>query len=1047
MDAPTLHSILLHTFSTDADARKAAEEAIKNLHTVRGSIVLLVQLLSSDDVQREIRQAAAISLKNIVHRHWGVLDGGSDDDHDNGRGDGAVDPNPSAFPDADKDEYRSFILEGLFAAQDNSIQALLVESVSIVARQDFPHKWPLLVDNICAAMQSGHATRIINALLALRKLVKIFEYKPSHQRDTLNTIVAMTFPLLRTMLQQLVGNPSDDAGHMVHLTVKVFWSSVQCALPPHMTLEEIGAWLELLKAVLTKSMPDPPVHGGDEDDDGARRNPWWKAKKWTLQVICRFYNVFGNPKHSNSTPELSAFFRGQVAPHLLVAVLETLSLRPSGRYCPDRIVQLSLMYVQEAILSATAYKQLQPHLDFVLFKVIHPLFCLTRSDLDLFQSDPHEYIRRCSDVLGEYLNPVFAAEGLLVELCTKRGKACVVKVLSFYNDLLVPAPTDEAQWIQKEAALHALCALDSFLTLSPPHQAQMESIMLMHVLPAFENPRGYMRLRAVKMLSRNYMTKLVFADPTMSHIIHSLLRCLQDQELPVRIEAAKSFRHVVVYAHSTVVLDTLRPLLPQVLDQFFVIMDDMGFGDEVVLALEQLIDSFCDEVGPYAIQLVVRLTLRFKQCLDKEDDDEDACFTAASCLDTINTILMSIYNQAELFEPLIDALLPTLHLLLSSDAYLDFVESALDIVKSIAYYSAAIHPKVWALFPTLFRGADLWGSEYMHQLVVVLYSLIGRDAAGFVSAVFQVNLANGTTKRIRYIELVYNLVRKLLHKEHVDDEEVWGASAIVECVLHNCDGVEVFIPAVLQLLCFRISRTAVDDPRPLTQLLSALLAALRYNPTLTIAALDKMKVLEPILNALDKNADMRTSVSEQKIYVLGVVALLGRPAADWPVAVQGALKMLVWKAIQSLHRIIARTQQQLAREEAAAHGGSAANLPPADKSLQALIHKGGYDSDEDADLMLHNDDDYAHVLHDLKGGDDLDDEEDKDYYSRIDSIDEVAVFLQAMHGIKDSQPATFEALGLANNQEFFHSCEVFAAELRRRQEVLGRASVPDALEG
>ncbi|RLO11899.1 hypothetical protein DYB28_006723 [Aphanomyces astaci] len=133
--------------------------------------------------------------------------------------------------------------------------------------------------------------------------------------------------------------------------------------------------------------------------------------------------------------------------------------------------------------------------------------------------------------------------------------------------------------------------------------------------------------------------------------------------------------------------------------------------------------------------------------------------------------------------------------------------------------------------------------------------------------------------------------------------------------------------------------------------------------------------------------------------------------------------MLVWKAIQSLHRIIARTQQQLAREEAAAHGGSAANLPPADKSLQALIHKGGYDSDEDADLMLHNDDDYAHVLHDLKGGDDLDDEEDKDYYSRIDSIDEVAVFLQAMHGIKDSQPATFEALGLANNQEFFHSCE------------------------
>ncbi|RHY24355.1 hypothetical protein DYB32_008876 [Aphanomyces invadans] len=786
---------------------------------------------------------------------------------------------------------------------------------------------------------------------------------------------------------------------MVHLIVKTFWSSVQCSLPPHMTLEEIGSWLELFKAVLTKALPEPMHVDGDgnANDDETRRNPWWKAKKWTLQVFCRFYNVYGNPKHSNSTPELSGFFRGQVAPHLLVAVLETLSLRPSGRYCPDRIVQLSIMYLQEAIMSAMAYKQLQPHLDFVLFKVVHPLFCLTEADLDLFHNDPHEYIRQCSDVLGEYLNPVFAAEGLLVELCTKRGKDCVVKVLSFYNDLLVPTPANEGQWIQKEAALHALCALDSFLTLSPPHQAQMESVILSHVLPAFENPRGYMRLRAVKMLSRNYMTKLVFADSTMSHVVNYLLRCLQDPELPVRIEAAKSFRHVVMYNHSTVVQDTLRPLLPQVLDQFFVIMDDMGFGDEVVLALDQLIDSFCDEVGPYAVQLVVRLTQRFKQCLDKDEDDEDACFTAASCLDTINTILMSIYSQSELFEPLIDALLPTLHLILSTDAYMDFVESALDIVKSIAYYSAGIHPKVWALFPTLFRGADLWGSEYMHQLVVVLYSLIGRDAVGFVSAVFQVNLPNGTTKRIRYLELVYNMVRRILHKEHVDDEEVWGACAIIECIFHNCDGVDVFIPAALQLICFRMSRTPTNEPRMLTQLLSAVLAAMRNNAALTLTALEKMKVLEPVVKALEKNAELRTTLTEQKIYVLGIMALFGRPAAELPLP--EALKMLVVQSVQMLHRIVARSQQQAAREEAAAaaHGGNDGTLPPIDKSLKALIHKGGYDSDEDADLILH-DDDYTHVLHDLKGNDDVDEDEDKDYYSRIDSIDEIAIFLQTMHG-------------------------------------------------
>ncbi|CAK4608700.1 hypothetical protein LEN26_003799 [Aphanomyces euteiches] len=1054
MDMPTLHSILLHTFSTDAEARKAAEEAIGSLHTVRGSIVLLVQLLSSDDVQREIRQAGAISLKNIVQKHWGPMEE-HDEQHE---------VPVSAFPDPDKEEYRAFILEGLFASHDNSIQALLVECVSLIARQDFPEKWPHLVEQICTTIQSGQPHRIINALLALRKLVKIYEYKPSHQRETLNTIVAMTFPLLRTMLQQLVTNPSLEAGHMVHLITKVFWSSMQCSLPPFLTLEEIGAWLELYKLLLTKPVVDTPavephdVMDEDEIDDLAMRNPWWKAKKWTLQIICRFYNVYANPKHGTSTPELSAFFRNHVAPHLLVAVLETLSLRPQHQICPDRIVQLCLLYLQEAILSASAYKQLQPHLDFVLFKVIHPLLTLTRRDLELLASDPHEYIRRSSDVLGEYLNPVCAAEALLLDLCTKRGKDCVVQVLAFYQTLLLPAPETDAQWLDKEAALHALCALDSFLTISPAHQSQMESIVLAHVLPSFQNPRPFIRLRAVKMLSRNYMTKLVFADTTMVAIVSHLLQCLQDVDLVVRIEAAKSFRHIVLYAPSTIVLDTLRPQLPSVLDQFFKILDDVGVGDEVVLALEQLIDSFCDEMAPYAVQLVVRLTQRFRQCLDKEADDEDgagdeASFTAASCLDTINTILMSIYNQPTLFEPLIETLVPTLHQLLVSDAYLDFIESALDIVKSIAFYSgggsgnpgSAIHPKVWALFPTLFRGADVWGSEYMHPLVVVLYALIGRDANGFLAAVFQVKLPDGTLKRVRYIELVYNMVRKLLHRDVIEDsDDVWGACAILDCVLQNCDGVDVFVPPALQLVCFRLSRTPTTQTQEMTYLLSVILSALRYNARLTLSVLDKMKIVDPIVQSLVRSADMRSTYADQKIYVLGIMALLALPLEDLEAHVQAPIiNALLVKVVQKIHEIIVRSHQ--AREASQQqHTGAAA--PQSEKTLEALIHQGGYASDEDADTTLPED--YDPSLFDLqhKHGA-YEDDDDKEYYSRIDSLDEIAVFLDTVHAIKETQPRTWQALGLGTNQEFHQTCEVFAGELRRRQEQAQRAEQQHSHDG
>jgi hypothetical protein len=161
MDIPTLHNILLHTFSNDANARNAAEDALGKLHTARGSIVLLVQLVSNAEVQREIRQAGAVALKNMVQKHWEDVEP----------------PLVSAFSSSDKEEYRKYILEGLLMMADRSLRSLLAEAVNQIARVDFPKQWPGLVAEITKNVQSGDVTRICNALLVLRKLVKNYEFR------------------------------------------------------------------------------------------------------------------------------------------------------------------------------------------------------------------------------------------------------------------------------------------------------------------------------------------------------------------------------------------------------------------------------------------------------------------------------------------------------------------------------------------------------------------------------------------------------------------------------------------------------------------------------------------------------------------------------------------------------------------------------------------------------------------------------------------------------------------------------------------------------
>jgi hypothetical protein len=97
MDAERLHNILLHTFSTNAEARKAAEEAVANLHTVPGAVLLLIQVVTEKNVGREIRQAAGVCLKNLVQKYW------EGEETSNGW--------VSVLPDEEKAQNRKFVLE------------------------------------------------------------------------------------------------------------------------------------------------------------------------------------------------------------------------------------------------------------------------------------------------------------------------------------------------------------------------------------------------------------------------------------------------------------------------------------------------------------------------------------------------------------------------------------------------------------------------------------------------------------------------------------------------------------------------------------------------------------------------------------------------------------------------------------------------------------------------------------------------------------------------------------------------------------------------
>ena len=92
--------------------------------------------------------------------------------------------------DVDKLVVRSKLIECLLSEPDKSIRDLMAETIHSIAIHDYPEKWPELLPQLLQAISLNadptQALTVHNALLALRKVCKRYEYKSREQRGPLN---------------------------------------------------------------------------------------------------------------------------------------------------------------------------------------------------------------------------------------------------------------------------------------------------------------------------------------------------------------------------------------------------------------------------------------------------------------------------------------------------------------------------------------------------------------------------------------------------------------------------------------------------------------------------------------------------------------------------------------------------------------------------------------------------------------------------------------------------------------------------------------------
>ncbi|ESW11302.1 hypothetical protein PHAVU_008G018400 [Phaseolus vulgaris] len=992
MDLPSLAVILQAALSPNPDERKAAEQSLNQFQYAPQHLVRLLQIIVDNNVDMGVRQVASIHFKNFIAKNWSPID-----------------DTQQKISQSDKDVVRDHIL--VFVTQvPPLLRVQLGECLKTVIHSDYPEQWPHLLDWVKHNLQDQ---QVYGALFVLRILSRKYEFKSDEERVPVYRIVEETFPHLLNIFNGLVQivNPSLEVADLIKLICKIFWSSIYLEIPKLLFDQNIfNAWMMLFLNILERPVPS---EGQPVDPDLRKSWGWWKVKKWTVHILNRLYTRFGDLKLQN--PENRAFaqmFQKHYAGKILECHLNLLNVVRVGGYLPDRVINLILQYLSNSISRNSMYTLLQPRLDVLLFEIVFPLMCFNDNDQKLWDEDPHEYVRKGYDIIEDLYSPRTASMDFVSELVRKRGKENLQKFIQFIVEIFRrydEASAEYKPYRQKDGALLAIGALCDKLKQTEPYKSELERMLVQHVFPEFSSPVGHLRAKAAWVAGQ--YAHINFSDQdNFRKALQCVVSRMQDSELPVRVDSVFALRSFIEACKD---LNEIRPILPQLLDEFFKLMNEVE-NEDLVFTLETIVDKFGEEMAPYALGLCQNLAAAFWRCMNTAEADDEAddpgALAAVGCLRAISTILESVSRLPHLFVQIEPTLLPIMRRMLTNDGQ-EVFEEVLEIVSYMTFFSPTISLDMWSLWPLMIEALADWAIDFFPNILVPLDNYISRGTAQFLSC-----------KEPDYQQSLWNMISSVMSDKNMEDNDIVPAPKLIEVVFQNCRGhVDHWVEPYLRITVERLRHTEKSYLKCL--FMQVIADALYYNAALTLSILQKLGVASEIFHLWFqllqqvKKSGMRANFKrehEKKVCCLGLTSLLALPSDQLPAEALGR----VFRA--NLDLLVAYKDQvaEAAKEEEAEDDDDMDGFQTDDEDEDGS----GFDKEMGVDADDGDDGDtitlrkLAEQAKSFRPNDEDDDDSDEDYsddeelQSPIDEVDPFVFFVDTIKVIQSSDPLRFENL-------------------------------------
>lgn len=417
------------TFSNDPVERKSAEEQLKKMETIEGFSIVLLSLLI-EKIDPNIKLACSVQLKNFIKRQWTSI------------------IKESLLKKGDRDIIKSKIIS-LMLQVEGPTRLQLSETVNIISQNDFYKDWPNLLGELIEKLKTSDLSIMEGVLQTCHSIFKKYrnQYETEEFVDHINYIMKGFGGIMKELFGYFVVSiekyQTNEKGLKQLFICIEYLSEIYLTLNsvnlPAFCEENLKDFMGIFDKILNYNNP--------KIDDTTESKPDVLIRVKT--ILCEILNIYMEKYLEEFEQYIDGFTK----------TIWNLLTKTSQKMNYDSLISKSL-YFLTIVSKGPKYQMFgnENVLKNICEQIIIPNISLRKEDVEMFEDDEIEYIRR--DIEGSDSDTRRRSASELVQGLSSSYDQIVTKILlSRVQVLLSQYKENPKNFILKDTAIYIIMSV------------------------------------------------------------------------------------------------------------------------------------------------------------------------------------------------------------------------------------------------------------------------------------------------------------------------------------------------------------------------------------------------------------------------------------------------------------------------------------------------------------------------------------------------------------------------------------------------------------